>query len=311
MQVRLLGVVGLVTLDRVDGRLLRLGGAPYYAARALRLLGHPAVLVVKLAAEDQARGLNGLGVPVVMRPAASTITFRIENREDGGRTMEVEDLGEPWSLEDARTWVGEALSQADWVHVGALTRRDFPPEVLAELRRGRRLSIDGQGLARPGRMGLVELDGDYDPEVLRHIDVLKLSEKEAEAIGIGLDERSLGSLGVREIVVTLGGAGCVVYADGVAERVPAKPLDAIDPTGAGDQFMAAYVAYRRGRHAPVAAARLASGVVHRLLSTQIVFHEHNLPPASNGRELWADLVPKGREKGLSVEPELAPGDDDG
>jgi hypothetical protein len=78
-----LGVVGLVSLDRVDGGLPRLGGAPFYAARALRVLGHPAVVVTKLAPEDSGRGLHALGVPVVSGPATDTISFRIENVDDG------------------------------------------------------------------------------------------------------------------------------------------------------------------------------------------------------------------------------------
>jgi sugar/nucleoside kinase (ribokinase family) len=264
--VRLLGVVGLVSLDRVDGGLPRLGGAPFYAARALRLLGQPGVLVTKLAAEDSGRGLHALGVPVVTRAAARTISFRIENENGSRRSLELEEPGEPWSAEDARGWVAEALAQADWVHAGALTRDDFPPETLAALRRGRKLSLDGQGLVRPSRVGPVELDGDYDPSVLRHVDVLKLSQDEADTLGLTLDERSLRSLRVPEIVVTLGSSGCLVYADGLAEHVPARPLDVADPTGAGDEFMAAYLSYRRSRHAPHAAAHLASEVVHRLLS---------------------------------------------
>jgi sugar/nucleoside kinase (ribokinase family) len=271
-----LGVVGLVSLDRVDGGLPRLGGAPFYAARALRLLGHPAVLVTKLAAEDSGRGLHALGVPVVARTAARTISFRIENENGSRRSLELEERGEPWSAEDARGWVGEALSQADWVHAGALTRDDFPPETLATLGRGRKLSLDGQGLVRPGRTGPVELDGEYDPSVLRHVDLLKLSQDEADALGLRLDERSLRSLGVQEIVVTLGRKGCVVYADGLAEHIPTRPLEVADPTGAGDEFMAAYLSYRRRRHAPHSAAHLASEVVHRLLSTELVFHEHKL-----------------------------------
>jgi sugar/nucleoside kinase (ribokinase family) len=271
-----LGVVGLVSLDRVDGGLPRLGGAPFYAARALRLLGHPAVLVTKLAAEDSGRGLHALGVPVVARAAARTVSFRIENENGSRRSLELEEPGEPWSAEDARGWVGEALSQADWVHAGALTRDDFPPETLATLGRGRKLSLDGQGLVRPGRTGPVELDGEYDPSVLRHVDLLKLSQDEADALGLRLDERSLRSLGVREIVVTLGRTGCVVYADGLAEHIPTRPLDVADPTGAGDEFMAAYLSYRRRRHAPHSAAHLASEVVHRLLSADLVFHEHKL-----------------------------------
>jgi sugar/nucleoside kinase (ribokinase family) len=263
--VRLLGVVGLVSLDRVDGGLARLGGAPFYAARALRLLGHPAVLVTKLAPEDSGRGLHALGVPVVSRPAQRTIAFRIENECDG-RRMEIEALGEPWTPEEARGWVGEALREADWVHAGALTRDDFPADALAALRRGGRLSLDGQALVRPARSGPIELDGEYDRALLRHVDVLKLAKDEADALGLGYDERSLGSLGVREVVVTLGRKGCVVYADGLAEHVPAHAAEVADPTGAGDQFMAAYLSYRRRRHAPAAAAHLASEVVHRLLT---------------------------------------------
>jgi sugar/nucleoside kinase (ribokinase family) len=52
-----------------------------------------------------------------------------------------------------------------------------------------------------------------------------------------------------------------------------------DPTGAGDEFMAAYLSYRRRRHAPHSAAHLASEVVHRLLSAELVFHEHKLHSA--------------------------------
>jgi sugar/nucleoside kinase (ribokinase family) len=260
-----LGVVGLVSLDRVDGGIPRLGGAPWYAARALRLVGHPAVLVTKLAVEDSQRGLHALGVPVFSRPAARTITFRIENSGDG-RALELEERGEPWTLAEAEGWVRDALSGCDWVHAGALTREDFPSEVLASLRRGRRLSLDGQGLVRSAALGPVELADSFDPELLRNVHVLKLSQEEADAMGVGLDGGSLGSLGVPEVVVTLGSKGCIVYADGVVRQVPTRRLDVVDPTGAGDSFMAAYLSYRSGRHAPQAAAHLASEVVYRVLS---------------------------------------------
>jgi sugar/nucleoside kinase (ribokinase family) len=267
-----LGVVGLVSLDRVDGGIPRLGGAPWYAARALRLLDQPSIIVTKLAAEDASRGLHALGVPVAWRPASGTITFRIENAADG-RALELEEAGEAWSVADVDEWVRDALAGCDWVHAGALTGNDFPADVLAALRRGRRLSFDGQGLARSSDLGPVALGSGFDREVLRHIDVLKLSQEEAEAIGVELDERGLRSLGVPEIVVTLGSKGSVVYADGLAERIPTRPLDVLDPTGAGDQLTAAYVSYRSRGHAPVAAARLATEVVNTLLREQRASHE--------------------------------------
>jgi len=263
--MRLLGVVGLVSLDRVDGGVPRLGGAPFYAAKALRLLGQPALIATKIAAEDSKRGLHALGVPVYSRPAARTISFRIENDGDD-RSMEIEELGEPWTPEDARGWLDHALRQADWVHAGALTRADFPAETVALLHRGRVLSFDGQGLVRPAEKGEVRVDANYDPAVLRHVDILKLSEQEAGALGLTLDDRSLASLGVPEVVVTLGSRGAVVFADGLAEYVPARPIETRDPTGSGDKFMAAYLTYRRLRHSPPSAARLAGEVVRALLA---------------------------------------------
>jgi sugar/nucleoside kinase (ribokinase family) len=261
--MRRLGVVGLVSLDRVDGGIPRLGGAPVYAARALRLLGQPAIVATKLADEDRPR-LAGLGITVVAESAGCTIGFRIEN--DGNhRRMAIDELGEPFTEADARGWLSRALADADWVHAGPLTRADFPPETLAVLARGRVLSMDGQGLVRRAAVGDLVLDADYDPEVLRHVGVLKLAREELDALGLELTDASLGSLGVREVVVTLGGDGAVVFANGLAEHVPTFPLGGVDPTGAGDSWTAAYLSYRRRRHSPVSAARLANGAVGALL----------------------------------------------
>jgi sugar/nucleoside kinase (ribokinase family) len=261
--MRRLGVVGLVSLDRVDGGIPRLGGAPVYAARALRLLGHPAVVATKVADEDRPR-LSVLGLPVVARPAAQTIGFRIENDGDS-RHMEIDQLGDPFTPEDVSGWLARALADADWLHVGPLTREDFPAETLAALARAHVISLDGQGLVRRAQVGELVLDADYDPEVLQHVDVLKLAHDELDALGLELEERDLASLGVREIVVTLGPTGAVVFADGLAEHVPTIPLEGIDPTGAGDSWTTSYLAYRRRKHSPVSAARLANGAVSAML----------------------------------------------
>ena len=252
-----LGVVGLVSLDRVDGSLPRLGGAPTYAARALRLLGHPAALATKIAPEDRPR-LAALGLPVAWRPTAKTIAFRIENRGDR-RSLTLEEAGEPWTAADAQGWVGDALRGADIIHAGALTRADFGSETLARLRRGRRLSLDAQGLVRGDAPGEVVLSDDFDPDTLRHVDVLKASEEEA-------GELSLAELGVPEVVVTLGRHGVLVHVNGRTQRVPTRPLRGVDTTGAGDAWITTYLSYRIRRHGPRSAAQLANELVHALLS---------------------------------------------
>jgi sugar/nucleoside kinase (ribokinase family) len=265
--VRPLAVVGNLSRDLVDGGEPRPGGAPFHAARALRILGRPALVAAKCAEADRrllVPPLVRLGVPVLWRAGDSTAAFSF--RYDGDRReMVVDSLGPVWAPADLR-----GLERADWVQVGALERSDFPAETLAALARERRVCFDGQGLVRPARTGPLELDDNYDPEVLRHVSVLKLAEEEARVLVGEPDEDALRSLGVAEVVVTLGAQGSLVLADGRFERVVARPVGgAIDPTGAGDAFTAAYLVSRATGHAPAAAARRATALVAGLLGRRL------------------------------------------
>jgi sugar/nucleoside kinase (ribokinase family) len=263
--VRPVAVVGNLSRDLVDGEL-RAGGAPLHAARALRVLGWPAIVAVKAADADRRLllpPLVRLGVPVLWRGGDSTAAFSF--RYDGDRReMVVEALGPSWAPADLR-----GLERAEWVHVGALARSDFPAATLAPLARERRVSFDGQGLVRPDRTGPLRLDPDYDPEVVRHVSVLKLAEEEARTLVGEPDEDALRSLGVPEVVVTLGSRGSLVLAEGRLERVPARAVDGADPTGAGDAFSAAYLVSRASGHAPAASARRATALVAGLLGRRL------------------------------------------
>ncbi len=265
--MRPLAVVGNLSRDLVDGGPARAGGAPFHAARALRVLGRPALVGAKCAENDRDSlllPLVRLGLPVLWRGGSSTAAFSF--RYDGDRrVMTVDALGDPWTTANLY-----GLERAEWVHVGALARSDFPAETLAALARDRRVSFDGQGLVRPARTGPLELDGGYDPEVLRHVSILKLAEEEARALVGEPDEDALRSLGVPEVVVTQGSQGSLVLADGKLERVLARPVGGgIDPTGAGDAFAAAYLASRSTGHAPTAAAGRATALVAGLLDRRL------------------------------------------
>ncbi|TMM26904.1 MAG: carbohydrate kinase [Actinobacteria bacterium] len=257
-----LAVLGNLSRDLVDGAPPRVGGAPYWSARALRELDMSALVAVKCADFDRrllAPPVLELGLPVLWLAARSTAAFSFHYVGDR-REMTVDELGEPWTPEDIR-FIGDAR----WVHVGALARSDFPAETLAELADGRTVSLDGQGLVRPARTGPLELDAAYDPEVLRHVSILKLNEEEARVLVGGLDAGALASLGVPEVLVTLGSHGSLVLANGTLEEVDAERVEGADPTGAGDAFAVAYLASRAGGAEPVAAARRATELVAQLL----------------------------------------------
>ena len=257
--MRGIAVIGNLARDTIDGAPPRVGGAPFHAARALRLLGGSSRIVARCAQADR-RALLGplaaLGVAHSWVAAPTTASFELRYTGEE-RTMTVLDPGAPWTLEDARS-----VGRADWVHVGALTRDDFPLDALAALARDRRLALDGQALVRPGAAGPLVLDAAFDRELLRHVTALKLNEEEVEALG---GEQAVMELGVPELLLTHGSTGALVLARGARERVPVRRVETDDPTGAGDAFLAAYVWARASGHRPGSAARHAATTAARVL----------------------------------------------
>jgi sugar/nucleoside kinase (ribokinase family) len=251
-----LALVGNLSRDRVSGGPPRIGGAPYYAARAWRLLGRRATIVTRCGPQEREayrRSLAALGLPVVLLRGVETTSFSFSYDGDK-RAMHVDHPGDSWSAEDAG-----AVPAGAWVHVAPLLRSEFSAETLAAFAKGRRLSFDGQGLVRSAQEGPLKLDADFDPAVLEHVQILKFAEEEAEVVG------AVDRLGVPEVLVTYGARGSCVYFAGGSTDVGAWPITA-DPTGSGDAFSAAYLAGRSRGLTPVAAARRATTVVAALLT---------------------------------------------
>jgi sugar/nucleoside kinase (ribokinase family) len=249
-----IALLGNLSRDVVLGGAPRPGGGPFHGARALQHLRVPARVVARCAVADREAlmpPLTRLGTPVRYVPGESTAAFTISYDGDR-RGMTVEALGDTWGAEDLPDL------RARWIHVAALSQAEWPAETLAALARRHRISFDGQGLVRPPRTGPLDLDDEFDREVLRYVWILKLADEEAEAIG------DIAGLGVREVVVTHGSRGSTVHCGGAAEFVRAHPLD-VDPTGAGDAFATAYIVGRNAGFGPAGAARRATAVVASVL----------------------------------------------
>ena len=150
--VRGVAVIGNIALDTIAGGRPRVGGAPYHAARALRLLGGGSRIVARSAESDRralVAPLAALGVQWTWLAAPSTTTFEIRYHGEE-REMSIGDPGSPWTLEDAR-----AVGRADWVQVGGADARRLPagrarrssPATAGSRSTGRR-SFDAPGPAR-------------------------------------------------------------------------------------------------------------------------------------------------------------------
>jgi ribokinase len=89
------------------------------------------------------------------------------------------------------------------------------------------------------------------PELLQSVTVLTPNETEAallvarKAAEVSVDEArtiaaELQSRGVRHVIVKLGAKGCLLLEGDTATHVPAPMVKAVDTTGAGDNFNAAF-----------------------------------------------------------------------
>jgi len=258
-------VIGPLSRDVVDGRPDRIGGGPWYAARALRAMQQEAIVVAKCGEEDRRpylRRLAALGLPVSLAAAGETTAFAFRYDDEGSREMRVEAIGEPWSEGDDPDRV---LRRVEWVHVAPLLRDDFSPDALERIAHRRRLLLDGHGLVRVRQTGPLSLDGDFDPALLRHVSILKLSDEEARAIVGDGELEELRGLGMPEVVVTFGAGGSLILTRDASVRLAARPVRG-DPTGAGDAFSVAYLSARASGHRPISAARRASALVTALLT---------------------------------------------
>jgi len=258
-------VVGNLARDVVDRGSPTPGGCPRFAIDAFRQLGRGGQVVTRFRSEDAALFGPLLDEPtasVTVLPASATSGFSLDYAGEE-REMAVTAVGETWRPVDA-----EAIdADVRWIHVAPLLRSDFPPETLAALATGRRLSLDGQGLVRVPTVGRLEVDAGYHPGVLGHVTTLKLNEEEARIVADGpFDRETAARLGVPEVLLTLGSHGAVLFTAAGETFVPAaRPVLGVHTTGAGDVFMVGYATARADGAGPVDAARSASELVADLL----------------------------------------------
>jgi fructokinase len=141
------------------------------------------------------------------------------------------------------------------------------------------------GLAR--RQGkIISLDPNYSPQIwpdyreatevvprfLSYATITKPSRDDARRL-FGRDrspEEYIGlyhDMGPECVVFTMGADGVLVSAEGKLTHVPARPIEAVDATGAGDSFWAGFLVAMLEGHPMVQCALFAREIVERKLTT--------------------------------------------
>jgi sugar/nucleoside kinase (ribokinase family) len=252
--------IGHITLDKVvtpKSAVHMPGGTSFYVSHAIRHLSDINYsLVTAVAASEMAvvDDLRAKGVHVTTLPSAHSVYFEnIYGENQDNRTQRVLAKADPFSVEQLKE------VEADIFHLGALLADDFPLEVVKYLSAKGRISVDSQGYLREVKDTHVHAtDWKGKTEALQHVYFLKANEREMEALtgysDVPSAARRLNEWGVREVLITLGSMGSVLYDGSTFHRIPAyKPRETVDATGCGDTYMAGYL-YRRAQGAGMEAA---------------------------------------------------------
>ena len=242
--------IGHLTRDKIitpQSTVYMAGGTSFYFAHALNHLPQGKVefqLVTKVGEESmtEIEKMRQEGIDVVCHPSRHSVYFENKYGADTNRrTQRVLAKADPFTIKEV-----EQL-EARVFHLGSLLADDFPIEVVETLSRKGLISIDVQGYLREVRGESVHPCAWNDKEqVLAMTDILKLNEYEMQVITDSNDPHTvatkLARMGVREVVLTFGDYGSLIYADDQFFEVPAyKPQHLVDATGCGDTYSAGYL----------------------------------------------------------------------
>ncbi|MDE6489661.1 MAG: ribokinase [Muribaculaceae bacterium] len=252
--------IGHITLDKIvtPRQTIHMpGGTSFYFAHAISCLDASGFQLITALAPSEMGAVDDIrskGIDVKVLPSANSVYFENTYGEDqNNRTQRVLAKADPFTVENLRD------AQARIFHLGSLLADDFSLDVIRYLSGKGRLSVDAQGYLREVRGDKVfAVDWTDKIEALKYIDILKANEHEMEVLTGCADPRRaavmLAGWGVKEVLLTLGSMGSLIYADGEFYEIPAYPsADVVDATGCGDTYMTGYL-YMRNKGASCAEA---------------------------------------------------------
>ena len=223
------------------------GGTAFYFSYALNKLDVHYLLVTALAQKEMkyVDSLKADGIAVKVQPSANTVYFEniyAENQDE--RTQNVLQQADPFTMEQLLD------VDAELFHLGPLLADDFSVDFIKALSTKGQISLDVQGYLRKVINQKVYATGWPDKkEALQYVSIVKADVAELIAL-TGLNTvadgaKLLADWGVKEVVITNGSLGSVIYSDSVMHNIPAyQPGTVVDATGCGDTYMAGYL-YKR------------------------------------------------------------------
>lgn len=270
MKTHELCCVGHITLDKIvtpRSTTHMPGGTSYYFSHAIRQFPDIDFTLVTALAESEMKVVDELRrhqVNVSVMPSKYSVYFEnIYGENQDNRTQRVLAKADPFSVDFLQD------IEAKIYHLGSLLADDFSTEVIRYLAGKGQVSVDSQGYLREVRdKNVYAVDWPEKRDALQYIHYLKANEHEMEVLTGFSDVKSaakqLYDWGVKEVLITLGSMGSVIYDGNSFTRIPAyKPKEVVDATGCGDTYMTGYLYCRAKGQSIEEAGRFAAAMSTR------------------------------------------------
>ena len=254
------------------------------------------LLVTALAEKEMGvvSDLRTKGIEVNVLPSTHTVYFENNYSENQDhRTQKVFQKADPFTAEQLLP------TDARIFHLGPLLADDIPVELIRTLSGKGIVSLDVQGYLREVRNeNVCAIDWPGKREALQYVDILKANEYEMEVLTGQTNVRTgaihLCDWGVKEVIITLGSKGSVIYNGEKFFDIPAYvPASLVDGTGCGDTYMAGYL-FKRSKSAGMQEA----GEFAAAMATKNI---ESSGPFTGTEEDVLTLLGEGREKVFILE----------
>lgn len=253
MNIHDLCCVGHITLDKIvtPKKTVHMpGGTSFYFSHAIKHFDDIDYTLVTALAESEMETVHELrseGIDVAVMPSKHSVYFEnIYGENQDNRKQRVLAKADPFTIDYLEN------IEARIFHLGSLLADDFSLDVIKYLSQKGLISADSQGYLREVRDTKVyAVDWEEKTEALKYIHFLKANEHEMEVLTGYTDvpnaAKQLYAWGVKEVLITLGSMGSVIYDGKTFCKIPAyKPKDIVDATGCGDTYMTGYL-YQRAK----------------------------------------------------------------
>ena len=249
--------IGHITLDKIvtpKNTVHMAGGTAFYFSHAIKHFNDIDYTLITALAESEMKEVDRLrseGIDVAVMPSKHSVYFEnIYGENQDNRTQRVLAKADPFTID----YLKEV--EAKIFHLGSLLADDFSLDVVKYMATKGFVSADSQGYLREVRdKNVYATDWIGKEEALKYIHFLKANELEMVALtgysDVASAAKQLYDWGVKEVLITLGSLGSVIYDGDTFYKIPAyKPREVVDATGCGDTYMTGYL-YQRAKGASI------------------------------------------------------------